>query len=220
MTLTFKRQEAGNYVAQSKAGFVEIQKGNDGKWYIHFPDGKESYRSSYSGAKSWSETYVARLEENKAVVKQAVDQARASKKEQTLKEKLAPNNSIVWGAEPLGCINTGRCAAINHLNVEGKSYYLVGFDGDITDNIFEKNRFQIGRKILKGIVENFTCKNGNVIRVYNSFAKAEKDYLAMNQKQKDSNNEDRMVVAKAQAKIKAGTATAKEYFTLSDYGVI
>jgi len=212
--LKFKRQAPGHYVA----GNVEIKKGvgiDQDKWFCYFPDDKVSYRRSYEAAKAWSEKYMEKLQEYN-VVKTVKEQATTSK-EQSLQHKLSRHLSYVVGAESLGCVNTGRAACIAHLSVNGKSFYVVGFEGAVTDTIFEKVVFKIKRDLQSGLFQDrYQTEVWGSILVFKSFKEAEKAYRKMDGKTREQNEKDYQAIAKAKAK----KGDIKSVFTLSDYGVI
>lgn len=58
------------------------------------------------------------------------------------------------------------------------------------------------------------------MKIYTSFTQAEREYIRINEAVKSANANDRKVISEVREKIKSGTATTKDYFTLSDYGVI
>jgi hypothetical protein len=149
-------------------------------------------------------------------------------KARTLKEKIAKPNSYVRGYEYFGCINSGRSATILHFKANEKSYYAVGREVDITDTLFDKNiahiRYSIinddiASEIKKGFV--WLCKNGQIIRVYDSFTKAEKEYNRLNEQTRKHNLECQKEVATAKEVINQGkydNKTLDAYLTLSSYG--
>jgi hypothetical protein len=214
--LKFKRQAPGHYVA----GNVEIKKGvgiDQDKWFCYFPDDKVSYRRSYEAAKAWSEKYMEKLQEYN-VVKTVKEQATTSK-EQSLQHKLSRHLSYVVGVESLGCVNTGRAACIAHLSVNGKSFYVVGFEGAVTDTIFERIIFKIKKDLQSGLFQDcYQTKVWGSVSVFKSFKEAEKAYRKMDDKTRKQNEEDRQAIAEAKAKAKKGDIEAM--FTLGDYGVL
>jgi hypothetical protein len=214
--LKFKRQAPGHYVA----GNVEIKKGvgiDQDKWFCYFPDDKVSYRRSYEAAKAWSEKYMEKLQEYN-VVKTVKEQATTSKK-QSLQHKLSRHLSYVVGVETLGCVNTGRAACIAHLSVNDKSFYVVGFEGAVTDTIFEKIIFKIKKDLQSGLFQDrYQTEVWGSVSVFKSFKEAEKAYRKMDDKTKKQNEEDRQAIAEAKAKAKKGDM--ESVFALSDYGVI
>jgi hypothetical protein len=214
--LKFKRQAPGHYVA----GNVEIKKGvgiDQDKWFCYFPDDKVSYRRSYEAAKAWSEKYMEKLQEYN-VVKTVKEQATTSK-EQSLQHKLSRHLSYVVGVETLGCVNTGRAACIAHLSVNDKSFYVVGFEGAVTDTIFEKIIFKIKKDLQSGLFQDrYQTEVWGSILVFKSFKEAEKAYRKMDGKTRKQNEKDYQAIAEAKAKAKKGDI--KSVFTLSDYGVI
>jgi hypothetical protein len=211
--LKFKRQAPGHYVA----GNVEIKKGvgiDQDKWFCHFPDGKVSYRRSYEAAKAWSEKYIEKLQTYNVTVNQV-----KTVKEQSLQHKLSRHLSYVVGAESLGCVNTGRAACIAHLSVNGKSFYVVGFEGAVTDTIFERIIFKIKKDLQSGLFQDcYQTEVWGSISVFKSFKEAEKAYRKMDDKMRERNLADLKVVKEAKAKAKKGDI--KSVFALSDYGVI
>lgn len=218
--IKFKRQDAGSYIAHTKSGICTIVQGKDKKWWIDFPCGKRSYRTSYSGAKAWAEKYLERQES--AIVAQQT-KAKVAKKEgkvRTLKDKLSVKNAYVTGHEYYGCVNSGRQACILHLSVNFKSYYLVGFEVDVTDTIIYKNVFKIRQNIAQGWVEDYVCQNENTIQVFSNFKLAEKAYRALDQKTIDFNEKARKEVSVLRGKVKNNTADFNDYFALSDYGAL
>jgi hypothetical protein len=214
--LKFKRQAPGHYVA----GNVEIKKGvgiDQDKWFCYFPDDKVSYRRSYEAAKAWSEKYMEKLQEYN-VVKTVKEQATTSK-EQSLQHKLSRHLSYVVGVETLGCVNTGRAACIAHLSVNDKSFYVVGFEGAVTDTIFEKIIFKIKKDLQSGLFQDrYQTEVWGSILVFKSFKEAEKAYRKMDGKTREQNEKDYQAIAEAKAKAKKGDI--KSVFALSDYGVI
>jgi hypothetical protein len=213
--MKFNRQAPGHYVATAEK--VEIQKGigvDKDKWFCHFPDGKVSYRRSYEAAKAWSEKYIEKLQTYNVTVNQV-----KTVKEQSLQHKLSRHLSYVVGAESLGCINTGRAACIAHLSVNGKSFYVVGFEGAVTDTIFERIIFKIKKDLQSGLFQDcYQTEVWGSISVFKSFKEAEKAYRKMDDKTRKQNEEDRQAIAEAKAKAKKGDM--KSVFALSDYGVI
>jgi hypothetical protein len=215
--LKFKRQAPGHYVA----GNVEIKKGvgiDQDKWFCYFPDDKVSYRRSYEAAKTWSEKYMEKLQTYNTVnqVKTVKEQATTSK-EQSLQHKLSRHLSYVVGVETLGCVNTGRAACIAHLSVNDKSFYVVGFEGAVTDTIFEKIIFKIKKDLQSGLFQDrYQTEVWGSILVFKSFKEAEKAYRKMDGKTREQNEKDYQAIAKAKAK----KGDIKSVFTLSDYGVI
>jgi hypothetical protein len=213
--MKFNRQAPGHYVATAEK--VEIQKGigvDKDKWFCHFPDGKVSYRRSYEAAKAWSEKYIEKLQTYNVTVNQV-----KTVKEQSLQHKLSRHLSYVVGAESLGCINTGRAACIAHLSVNGKSFYVVGFEGAVTDTIFERIIFKIKKDLQSGLFQDcYQTEVWGSISVFKSFKEAEKAYRKMDDKMRERNLADLKVVKEAKAKAKKGDI--KSVFALSDYGVI
>jgi hypothetical protein len=120
-TIKFKRLRPGKYEAQTSVGRVCICQSNaDKKWYIDFPDGKRSYRSSYAGAKAWAEKYIARLESESVKVSAKTVKSEPAKtattaKQETLKQRLSRSGAYVCGVEPIGCLNSGVNACVLHL---------------------------------------------------------------------------------------------------------
>jgi hypothetical protein len=221
--MKFNRQAPGHYVAAAEK--VEIKKGigvDKDKWFCYFPDDKVSYRRSYEAAKAWSEKYMEKLQTYNNVtvnqVKTVKEQATTSK-EQSLQHKLSCHLSYVVGAESLGCINTGRAACIAHLSVNDKSFYVVGFEGAVTDTIFERIIFKIKRDLQSGLFkDSYQTEVWGSILVFKSFKEAEKAYRKMDDKTRKQNEEDRQAIAEAKAKAKKGDM--ESVFALSDYGVI
>ena len=213
--LKFKRQAPGHYVAEK----VEIKKGigvDKDKWFCYFPDGKVSYRRSYEAAKAWSEKYMEKLQTYNVNV--TVNQVKTVK-EQSLQHKLSRHLSYVVGVETLGCVNTGRAACIAHLSVNDKSFYVVGFEGAVTDTIFEKIIFKIKKDLQSGLFQDrYQTEVWGSVSVFKSFKEAEKAYRKMDDKTKKQNEEDRQAIAEAKAKAKKGDM--ESVFALSDYGVI
>jgi hypothetical protein len=213
--LKFKRQAPGHYVA----GNVEIKKGvgiDQDKWFCYFPDDKVSYRRSYEAAKAWSEKYMEKLQTYNVNV--TVNQVKTVK-EQSLQHKLSRHLSYVVGAESLGCFNTGRAACIAHLSVNGKSFYVVGFEGAVTDTIFERIIFRIKKDLQSGLFQDrYQTEVWGSISVFKSFKEAEKAYRKMDDKTRKQNEKDRQAIAEAKAKAKKGDIEAM--FTLGDYGVL
>jgi len=216
--MKFNRQAPGHYVATAEK--VEIHKGigvDKDKWFCHFPNGKVSYRRSYEAAKAWSEKYMEKLQEYN-VVKTVKEQATTSK-EQSLQHKLSRHLSYVVGVETLGCVNTGRAACIAHLSVNDKSFYVVGFEGAVTDTIFEKIIFKIKKDLQSGLFQDrYQTEVWGSILVFKSFKEAEKAYRKMDGKTREQNEKDYQAIAEAKAKAKKGDI--KSVFALSDYGVI
>ena len=220
--LKFKRQAPGHYVA----GNVEIKKGvgiDQDKWFCYFPDDKVSYRRSYEAAKAWSEKYMEKLQTYKVTVNvnqvKTVKKQATTSKEQSLQHKLSRHLSYVVGAESLGCVNTGRAACIAHLSVNGKSFYVVGFEGAVTDTIFERIIFKIKKDLQSGLFQDrYQTEVWGSISVFKSFKEAEKAYRKMDDKTRKQNEEDRQAIAEAKAKAKKGDM--ESVFALSDYGVI
>jgi hypothetical protein len=209
--LKFKRQAPGHYVA----GNVEIKKGvgiDQDKWFCYFPDDKVSYRRSYEAAKAWSEKYMEKLQTYN------VNQVKTVK-EQSLQRKLSRHLSYVVGSESLGCVNTGRAACIAHLSVNGKSFYVVGFEGAVTDTLFEKVVFKIKKDLQSGLFQDcYQTEVWGSVSVFKSFKEAEKAYRKMDDKTRKQNEEDRQAIVEAKEKAKQGDI--KSVFALSDYGVI
>ena len=219
--LKFKRQAPGHYVA----GNVEIKKGvgiDQDKWFCYFPDDKVSYRRSYEAAKAWSEKYMEKLQTynvNVTVNQVKTVKEQATSKEQSLQHKLSRHLSYVVGVESLGCVNTGRAACIAHLSVNGKSFYVVGFEGAVTDTIFERIIFKIKKDLQSGLFQDcYQTEVWGSISVFKSFKEAEKAYRKMDDKMRERNLADLKVVKEAKAKAKKGDI--KSVFALSDYGVI
>ena len=188
--MKFNRQPPGHYVA----GNVEIKKGvgdDQDKWFCYFPDGKVSYRRSYEAAKAWSEKYMEKL----------------------LKTLLQHDLSCVRGVEPLGCFNSGRAAAIVHLSVNDKSFYVVGYDECIEDTIFK-----IRKNLRAGILDNSYEANSHTYLIFENFSKAEKAYRSMDNKMRERNLADLKVIK--EAKEKAKQIDIEAMFTLGDYGVL
>lgn len=217
--MKFNRQAPGHYVAEAEK--VEIKKGrgvDKDKWFCYFPDGKVSYRRSYEDAKAWSEKYMEKLQTYN-VVKTVKEQQATTSKEQSLQHKLSRHLSYVVGAESLGCVNTGRAACIAHLSVNGKSFYVVGFEGAVTDTIFERIIFKIKKDLQSGLFQDcYQTEVWGSVSVFKSFKEAEKAYRKMDDKTRKQNEEDRQAIAEAKAKAKKGDM--KSVFALSDYGVI
>jgi hypothetical protein len=213
--LKFKRQAPGHYVAEK----VEIKKGigvDKDKWFCYFPDGKVSYRRSYEAAKAWSEKYMEKLQTYNVNV--TVNQVKTVK-EQSLQHKLSRHLSYVVGVETLGCVNTGRAACIAHLSVNESSFYVVGFEGAVTDTIFEKIIFKIKKDLQSGLFkDSYQTEVWGSISVFETFKEAEKAYRKMDDKTKKQNEKDYQAIAEAKAKAKKGDI--KSVFALSDYGVI
>lgn len=231
MTLQFKRQSAGSYVAVSPAGNIEVNKIDD-KWYISFPDGKKSYRRSYDAAKKWASEYISRLKstpvsctsgKSKSAKKEA-GKSKISKSKQTpsLREKLKPNYAYVVGAEWFGCVNTGRRACILHFSINEISYYAVGYDGQVTDTLFEKPMCRIIGKIKAGVaIREYECRNGSQIKVFKSFKEAEKCYRTLDGVTNESNHQAQLKVQEARKQINGiNNTSAKAGFVLADYGLI
>jgi hypothetical protein len=215
--LKFKRQAPGHYVA----GNVEIKKGvgiDQDKWFCYFPDDKVSYRRSYEAAKAWSEKYMEKLQTyNVNQVKTVKKQATS--KEQSLQHKLSRHLSYVVGVETLGCVNTGRAACIAHLSVNDKSFYVVGFEGAVTDTIFEKIIFKIKKDLQSGLVQDsYQTEVWGSVSVFKGFKEAEKAYRSMDDKMRERNLADLKVVKEAKEKAKQEDIEAM--FTLGDYGVL
>ena len=123
------------------------------------------------------------------------------------------------GSESLGCVNTGRAACIAHLSVNGKSFYVVGFEGAVTDTIFERIIFKIKKDLQSGLFQDrYQTEVWGSISVFKSFKEAEKAYRKMDDKTRKQNEEDRQAIAEAKAKAKKGDM--ESVFALSDYGVI
>lgn len=206
--MKFNRQAPGHYVAAAEK--VEIKKGigvNKDKWFCYFPDGKVSYRRSYEAAKAWSEKYIGQP--------QTKTQSKPKKSQpnpKPLKTLLQQNLSCVRGVEPLGCFNSGRAAAIVHLSVNEKSFYVVGYDECIEDTIFK-----IRKNLQAGILDNSYEANSHTYLIFENFSKAEKAYRSMDNKMKERNLADLKVIKEAKAKAKKGDIEAM--FTLGDYGV-
>jgi hypothetical protein len=211
--MKFNRQAPGHYVATAEK--VKIQKGigvDKDKWFCHFPDGKVSYRRSYEAAKAWSEKYIEKLQTYN------VNQVKTVK-EQSLQRKLSRHLSYVVGSESLGCVNTGRAACIAHLSVNGKSFYVVGFEGAVTDTLFEKVVFKIKKDLQSGLFQDcYQTEVWGSVSVFKSFKEAEKAYRKMDDKTRKQNEEDRQAIVEAKAKAKKGDM--ESVFALSDYGVI
>jgi hypothetical protein len=215
--MKFNRQPPGHYVA----GNVEIKKGvgdDQDKWFCYFPNGKVSYRRSYEAAKAWSEKYMEKLQTyNVNQVKTVKKQATS--KEQSLQHKLSRHLSYVVGVETLGCVNTGRAACIAHLSVNDKSFYVVGFEGAVTDTIFEKIIFKIKKDLQSGLVQDsYQTEVWGSVSVFKGFKEAEKAYRSMDDKMRERNLADLKVVKEAKEKAKQEDIEAM--FTLGDYGVL
>lgn len=219
--LKFKRVESGRYICGTAKGMIEISK-NDKKWEILFPDGKKSYRSSYGDAKAYAEKSYIKLPESKP------EEAKDIKKpkQETLKEKLVQSSSYVVGCDFTGCINSGRAACILHLVVDGKSYYMVGTEGNVTDTIIHRYPIIIKRSLMKGIfISEYACKDGKKILVFDNFDDAEKAYRELNQKTIDSNHADRLEIEAAKKVIRdndndmSKSEVQMAYFKLNDYGM-
>jgi hypothetical protein len=221
VTMKFNRQAPGHYVAVAEK--VEIKKGigvDKDKWFCYFPDDKVSYRRSYEAAKAWSEKYMKKLQTYNVTVNQVKTvKKQATSKEQSLQHKLSRHLSYVVGAESLGCVNTGRAACIAHLSVNGKSFYVVGFEGAVTDTIFERIIFKIKKDLQSGLFQDcYQTKVWGSVSVFKSFKEAEKAYRKMDDKTRKQNEEDCQAIAEAKAKAKKGDIEAM--FTLGDYGVL
>jgi hypothetical protein len=193
------------------------------KWFCYFPDDKVSYRRSYEAAKAWSEKYMEKLQTYKVTVNvnqvKTVKKQATTSKEQSLQHKLSRHLSYVVGSESLGCVNTGRAACIAHLSVNGKSFYVVGFEGAVTDTIFERIIFKIKKDLQSGLFQDrYQTEVWGSISVFKSFKEAEKAYRKMDDKTRKQNEEDRQAIAEAKAKAKKGDM--ESVFALSDYGVI
>jgi len=219
--MKFNRQAPGHYVAIAEK--VEIKKGigvDKDKWFCYFPDNKVSYRRSYEAAKAWSEKYMEKLQTYNVTVNQVkAVKEQATCKKQSLQHKLSRHLSYAVGAESLGCVNTGRAACIAHLSVNGKSFYVVGFEGAVTDTIFERIIFKIKKDLQSGLFQDcYQTKVWGSVLVFKSFKEAEKAYRKMDDKTRKQNEEDRQAIAEAKAKAKKGDI--KSVFALSDYGVI
>jgi hypothetical protein len=222
--MKFNRQAPGHYVA--KAEKVEIKKGrgvDKDKWFCYFPDGKVSYRRSYEAAKAWSEKYMEKLQTYKVTVNvnqvKTVKKQATTSKEQSLQHKLSRHLSYVVGSESLGCVNTGRAACIAHLSVNGKSFYVVGFEGAVTDTIFERIIFKIKKDLQSGLFQDcYQTEVWGSISVFKSFKEAEKAYRKMDDKMRERNLADLKVIKEAKEKAKQGDIEAM--FTLGDYGVL
>jgi hypothetical protein len=217
--LKFKRQAPGHYVA----GNVEIKKGvgiDQDKWFCYFPDDKVSYRRSYEAAKAWSEKYMEKLQTYNVTVNQVKTvKEQATSKEQSLQHKLSRHLSYVVGAESLSCFNTGRAACIAHLSVNGKSFYVVGFEGAVTDTIFERIIFKIKKDLQSGLFQDcYQTEVWGSISVFKSFKEAEKAYHKMDDKMRERNLADLKVIKEAKEKAKQRDIEAM--FTLGDYGVL
>jgi hypothetical protein len=205
--MKFNRQAPGHYVAIAEK--VEIKKGigvNKDKWFCYFPDGKVSYRRSYEAAKAWSEKYIGQPQTKQF-------QPTPKKSQPSLKTLLQQNLSCVRGVEPLGCFNSGRAAAIVHLSVNDKSFYVVGYDECIEDTIFK-----IRKNLRAGILDNSYEANSHTYLIFENFSKAEKAYRSMDNKMRERNLADLKVIKEAKEKAKQGDIEAM--FTLGDYGVI
>jgi hypothetical protein len=222
--MKFNRQAPGHYVATAEK--VEIKKGvgiDQDKWFCYFPDDKVSYRRSYEAAKAWSEKYMEKLQTYKVTVNvnqvKTVKKQATTSKEQSLQHKLSRHLSYVVGVESLGCVNTGRAACIAHLSVNGKSFYVVGFEGAVTDTIFERIIFKIKKDLQSGLFQDcYQTEVWGSISVFKSFKEAEKAYRKMDDKMRERNLADLKVVKEAKAKAKKGDM--ESVFALSDYGVI
>lgn len=226
-TLKFTRKTAGHYTAIAPQGTIEIKKGmgvDADKWYVYFPCGKTSYRRSYDAAKTWANNYLDKQPKQPTVTatpKKKAESKPTTPTTQTLKTKLNQPNAYVIGADYLGCVNTGRSACIIHIVVENKSYYLVGFDGAIMDTYFHRTVSTIRKQLTEDpLVKSYHHGTFGEVKIYTSFTQAEKEYNRMNDAVKSANANDFTVISEAREKIKSGTATTKDYFTLSDYGVI
>ena len=222
--MKFNRQAPGHYVAIAEK--VEIKKGigvNKDKWFCYFPDGKVSYRRSYEAAKAWSEKYMGQTKPQSKPKKQPQTKQTQPQTKQTqptpkksqpfLKTLLQQNLSCVRGVEPLGCFNSGRAAAIVHLSVNEKSFYVVGYDECIEDTIFK-----IRKNLRAGIVDNSYEANSHTYLIFENFSKAEKAYRSMDNKMRERNLADLKIIKEAKEKAKQGDIEAM--FTLGDYGVL
>lgn len=228
-TLKFTRRTAGHYTAITPQGTIEIKKGmgvDAGKWYVYFPCGKTSYRRSYDAAKTWANNYYLDKQPKQPTVtatpkKKTESSPTPKPTTQPLKAKLNQPNAYVIGADYLGCVNTGRSACIIHIVVENKSYYLVGFDGAIMDTCFQRTVTTVKRQLAEDpSVKFYSHGTFGEVKIYTSFNQAEKEYDRINKAVKSANANDFTVISEARERIKSGTATTKDYFTLSDYGVI
>jgi hypothetical protein len=217
--MKFNRQAPGHYVAIAEK--VEIKKGigvNKDKWFCYFPDGKVSYRRSYEAAKAWSEKYIGQPQTKTQSKPKKPPQTKQfqptpKKSQPSLKTLLQQNLSCVRGVEPLGCFNSGRAAAIVHLSVNDKSFYVVGYDECIEDTIFG-----IRKNLCAGIVDNSYEANSHTYLIFENFSKAEKAYRSMDNKMRERNLADLKVIK--EAKEKAKQIDIEAMFTLGDYGVL
>jgi hypothetical protein len=220
--MKFNRQAPGHYVAAAEK--VEIKKGigvDKDKWFCYFPDDKVSYRRSYEAAKAWSEKYMEKLQTYNDVTVNQVKPVKkqATSKEQSLQHKLSRHLSYVVGAESLGCVNTGRAACIAHLSVNESSFYVVGFEGAVTDTIFERIIFKIKKDLQSGLVQDsYQTEVWGSVSVFKGFKEAEKAYRSMDDKMRERNLADLKVVKEAKEKAKQEDIEAM--FTLGDYGVL
>jgi hypothetical protein len=140
-------------------------------------------------------------------------------KQQSLQHKLSRHLSYVVGSESLGCVNTGRAACIAHLSVNGKSFYVVGFEGAVTDTIFERVIFKIKKDLQSGLFkDSYQTEVWGRILVFKSFKEAEKAYRKMDDKMRERNLADLKVIKEAKEKAKQKDIEAM--FTLGDYGVL
>ena len=224
-TLKFTRKTAGHYQAIAPQGTIEIKKGigvDADKWYVYFPCGKTSYRRSYDAAKTWANNYLGKQPTVTAAPKKKAESNPTPKPTtQTLKTKLNQPNAYVIGADYLGCVNTGRSACVIHIVVENKDYYLVGTDGAVLDTYFQRTVTTIKRQLTEDpSVKSYHHGTFGEVKVFTSFTQAEKEYNRMNDAVKSANANDRKVISEVREKIQSGTATTKDYFALSDYGVI
>lgn len=210
-------------------GTIEIKKGigvDSDKWYVYFPCGKTSYRRSYDAAKTWANNYLDKQPKQPTVTPTATPKKKAESKPTTptaqpLKAKLNQPNAYVIGADYLGCVNTGRSACIIHIVVKNKSYYLVGLDGAILDAYFQRTVSTIRKQLTEDpTVKFYSHGTFGEVKIYTSFTQAEREYNRMNDAVKSANANDRKVISEVREKIKSGTVTTKDYFVLSDYGVI
>ena len=225
-TLKFTRKTAGHYTAIAPQGTIEIKKGigvDADKWYVYFPCGKTSYRRSYDAAKTWANNYLDKQLKQPTVtaVQKKAESKPTTPTTQTLKTKLNQPNAYVVGSDYLGCVNTGRSACVIHIVVENKDYYLVGLDGAILDTCFQRTVTTIKRQLAEDpSVKSYLHGTFGEVKVFTSFTQAEKEYNRMNDAVKSANANDRKVISEVREKIQSGTATTKDYFALSDYGVI
>jgi hypothetical protein len=225
-SLKFTRKTAGHYTAIAPEGTIEIKKGigvDADKWYVYFPCGKTSYRRSYDAAKTWANNYLDKQPKQPTVT--ATPKKKAESKSnpttQTLKTKLSQANAYVIGADYLGCVNTGKSACIIHIVVDNKDYYLVGLDGAIMDTYFQRTVSSIRKQLMEDrTVKSYHHKTFGEVKIYTTFGQSEKEYNRINDAVKSANLDDRKVISEVKEKIKSGTATAKDYFALSDYGVV